>query len=519
MTNKITHIEMLQELEGWYGNDWTPEYKKYLQENTSELEALFNDHCAQYSEEIMIGDLYTKVNSSYLLHTPDGYQKVSVIIKKNPRPIFHIDTQSNSISCSGDHLIESSGTWEYARNLKKGDPVLTENGWETITSIMELPEQEVYDFTVEHPRHRYWGGTGISSHNTGKSYLCCSVCREAKKMGYTPIYMDSEGAIDAKFVSRLGVDPSRMIIKQVQTIFETSQFIANICKALEAQQEKTGTHDKIIFVLDSLGNLTSEKERDDTLTGNQKADFTKAKDVKAMFRVNATPLAKLGVSLIVSNHVYSSMSFIPQNVQASGSGIVYNASVTVELSAAKLEMKENDNAAKQKAGAEQATKNGILVTAKPVKSRFCRPIKVKFQIPYFCKPCPTIGLESFMTWENSGVIRGSIVSDKDYQKMSDAERNKLLPFEYKGTTMYALPKDTARTIVVSHLGEAVPLLDFYSPRVFTQEFLEYLNENVIHPLFDLPDRESGEDIKEIEEVLGMSEETPEESAATTVLPD
>ena len=60
----------------------------------------------------------------------------------------------------------------------------------------------------------------------GKSFLACSMCREAQKMGYTPIYMDSEGAIDSTFVKRLGVDPSKLIIKQVQTIFETSQFIA-----------------------------------------------------------------------------------------------------------------------------------------------------------------------------------------------------------------------------------------------------------------------------------------------------
>ena len=102
----------------------------------------------------------------------------------------------------------------------------------------------------------------------GKSFLACSMCREAQKMGYTPIYMDSEGAIDSTFVKRLGVDPSKLIIKQVQTIFETSQFIANICKQLQAQQDKTGRHDKVMFVLDSLGNLTSEKERDDTMTGN-----------------------------------------------------------------------------------------------------------------------------------------------------------------------------------------------------------------------------------------------------------
>lgn len=190
----------------------------------------------------------------------------------------------------------------------------------------------------------------------GKSFLACSCCREAQKLGYIPIYLDSEGAIDSDFVKRLGVDPTKMIIKKVNTIMETSQFIANLCDKLQEQQDKFGQHDKVIIVLDSLGNLTSEKEREDTLSGSQKADFTKAKDTKAMFRVCATPIAKLQIPWIVVNHVYQSMSFIPQNIQAMGSGIVYNASITIELSAAKLEDKENDTAAKSRQGSDAGTK-------------------------------------------------------------------------------------------------------------------------------------------------------------------
>ena len=55
----------------------------------------------------------------------------------------------------------------------------------------------------------------------GKSFLACSCCREAQKLGYIPIYLDSEGAIDSDFVKRLGVDPTKMIIKKVNTIMET----------------------------------------------------------------------------------------------------------------------------------------------------------------------------------------------------------------------------------------------------------------------------------------------------------
>ncbi|WQJ51594.1 MAG: UvsX-like recombinase [phage Lak_Megaphage_RVC_AP4_GC26] len=345
----------------------------------------------------------------------------------------------------------------------------------------------------------------------GKSFLACSCCREAQKLGYIPIYLDSEGAIDSDFVKRLGVDPTKMIIKKVNTIMETSQFIANLCDKLQEQQDKFGQHDKVIIVLDSLGNLTSEKEREDTLSGSQKADFTKAKDTKAMFRVCATPIAKLQIPWIVVNHVYQSMSFIPQNIQAMGSGIVYNASITIELSAAKLEDKENDTAAKSRQGSDAGTKNGVLVTAKPVKSRFCRPIKIKFQIPYFKKPNPFVGLEQFMTWENSGVCRGNLLTQKEYDKLSDGDKKKVYTWTTDaGETFYCLPKDTARYIVVKHLNAQVPFTDFWSNKVFTPEYLDYINENVIHPMFQLPDQSAFDDVKDLEETMGISDESKED---------
>lgn len=337
---------------------------------------------------------------------------------------------------------------------------------------------------------------------TGKSYLACSCVREAQKMGATCIYMDSEGAIDAKFVSRLGVDPSKLIIKQVSTITETSRFIANTLEALQKQEEEYGRHQEVMFVLDSLGNLTSDKEMQDTKDGNNKRDMTKAQEIRALFRVNATALSRMQATMIVINHVYGAIgSYVPTNISSGGGGIKYNSSLTIELSASKLDDKDNDKAAAAKQGTETATKMGVLVTAKPVKSRFCRPYKVKFQIPFFAKPNPYVGLEVFMNWDNAGVVRGNIIDEKAYDKLSDAAKEKIYKFDFNGETRYCEPKDTARGIVVKHLGCQVPLTEFFTERVFTQEFLEYLNTNVIHPMFDLPSQDSFEDIKEIEDTI------------------
>ena len=343
--------------------------------------------------------------------------------------------------------------------------------------------------------------------SVGKSFLACSCAREAQKKGYTVIYMDSEGSIDAKFVSRLGVDASKLIIKQVQTISETSQFIANICAQLQQQENDYGTHQKVMFVLDSLGNLASDKEKEDIMSGNNKVDLTKAKDVKAMFRVIATPLARMQCPMIVNNHSYASIgSYVPSQVMSSGTGLVYNSSCTIELSCSKLEMKENDAAAAEMKGADTAAKNGVLVTAKPVKSRFCRPYKVKFQIPFFTKPNKFCGLEAFMNWENSGVVRGNLISEKDYNKLTEAQKEKIHVFEYNGETKFCEPRETARGIVVKHLGRQVPLTEFFTDTVFTDEFLHFLNDNVIGPMFALPSQDSFEDIKEIEDLIEVGTE-------------
>lgn len=342
------------------------------------------------------------------------------------------------------------------------------------------------------------GETGV-----GKTYLQCSICREAQKLGYTPIMLDSEGAIDAAFVARLGVDPKNCIIRQVNTISECSQFIANLCKSLEEQEEKFGEHQKVILVLDSVGNLTSDKEKEDILSGNQKRDMTKQQELKALFRVNQTPLAKLGVPFIATSHVYSSMNmFSPGNVVSGGSGVQYNASITLELFASKLDDKANDEASSKNIAKSQV-KNGVNVTAKPKKSRFCIPNKVRFQIPFFKAPNPYVGLDEYITWENGGICRGNVLDEKAYSKLSPTDQAKCYPFEFNGTTLYCQPKDTARGWVVKHLGRQVNLLELFSDTVFTPEYLQYVNENIIHPIFQLPDNSSFDDIKEIEESLGI----------------
>lgn len=151
---------------------------------------------------------------------------------------------------------------------------------------------------------------------TGKSYLALSICRNAQKMGYTPIYMDSEAAIDLEFVKRLGCDPNNFMIKQVTTISEVSTFMSKTCQTILDMSEND--RPKILFVLDSIGNLTSDKEFTDTLEGSGKVDLTKQREVKALFRTNATALGKLGYPFIVCSHVYQELSMYGRKIVSGG---------------------------------------------------------------------------------------------------------------------------------------------------------------------------------------------------------
>ena len=331
---------------------------------------------------------------------------------------------------------------------------------------------------------------------TGKSFLAVSICREAQKKGYTPVYMDSEGAIDREFVERLGCDATKFVIKQVTTIGEVSTFMANLLQKVNQYPEDS--RPKLIFVLDSLGNLTSAKELTDTLEANAKRDMTKQQEVKALFRTNATALAKAQAPMIVCSHIYKTMDLFSKNVVSGGSGIQYNSSLTLMLSTAKLDDKESEKIAEGKIG--DFTKTGVIVTAKPEKSRFTIPQRVKFQIPFFKAPTPYVGLESYITWENSGILEGILLTQKEYDKLSDKEKETVKTFEFNGETKYAFPKVAGiqknRKIVVKHLGEEVPITELFTSKVFTDEILHNLDDKIIRPSFELPSQEAFNDIDE-----------------------
>lgn len=154
--------------------------------------------------------------------------------------------------------------------------------------------------------------------STGKTFLALSTCREAQKMGYSVLYFDSEGGIDINFVKNLGLDTSKFRLQPINTIEEFNHIASQLMHTYDEMIEKNETPPKTIIVLDSLGNLSSEKETKDSVEGSDKRDMTKQQQIRKLFRVNGLKFAKHGVPFIVNNHVYACLFGEAQVTMADG---------------------------------------------------------------------------------------------------------------------------------------------------------------------------------------------------------
>ena len=168
---------------------------------------------------------------------------------------------------------------------------------------------------------------------TGKTFFALGIVKAFldKNKDAGVIYFESESALTKELVESRGIDSSRMVIVPVATVQEfRHQSIKVIDKYLE-QDEKN--RKPIMFVLDSLGMLSTTKEMEDTAAGKETRDMTRSQIVKAAFRVLTLKLGKAKVPMIMTNHTYDVIgSMFPQKEMGGGSGLKYAASNIVYLS-------------------------------------------------------------------------------------------------------------------------------------------------------------------------------------------
>lgn len=115
------------------------------------------------------------------------------------------------------------------------------------------------------------------------------------------IYFETENALTKDILSGRGIDLSRFVHLPVATVQEFKN------QALKIVDEKLKEKDQspFLFVLDSLGNLSTNKEMEDSAAGSDTRDMTRAQIIKATFRVLALKLGMANVPMIFTNHVYA----------------------------------------------------------------------------------------------------------------------------------------------------------------------------------------------------------------------
>ena len=166
---------------------------------------------------------------------------------------------------------------------------------------------------------------------TGKTYFALGMVKQFLDANPDAgvLYFESESAIPKELIESRGIDPKRMVILPVITIQEfRTQAIKILDSYLEQEEQKP-----LMMVLDSLGNLSTTKELEDTAAGAETRDMTRAQIIKACFRVLTLKLGRANVPLIVTNHTYDVIgAYMPTKEMGGGSGLKYAASSIVYLS-------------------------------------------------------------------------------------------------------------------------------------------------------------------------------------------
>jgi RecA/RadA recombinase len=198
--------------------------------------------------------------------------------------------------------------------------------------------------------------------STGKTFFSLAVVKnflDTHPDGYC-LYFDTEAAITKSLIESRGIDTTRLVVVNVVTIEE---FRTKALKAVDMYLKKPLEERKpCMFVLDSLGMLSTTKEITDALNEKEVRDMTKSQLIKGAFRMLTLKLGQANVPLIVTNHTYDVIgAYVPTKEMGGGSGLKYAASTIIYLS----KKKEKD-------GTEVV---GNIIKAKTAKSRLSKENK------------------------------------------------------------------------------------------------------------------------------------------------
>jgi RecA/RadA recombinase len=297
------------------------------------------------------------VDDEIFVRTPTGFTKINQVVTKHNNEVIRVDfDDGDKFECSVNHLFCDYHTGVEVSSVDAKE-VTSTYGKKTVVEKTPIGFENVYDISINSP-HWYIANqkSGIYHHNTFFSLSVVKNFLDLNPDGYC-LYFDTEAAVTKKMLTEKGIDLSRVVVLNVVTIEE---FRTKALKAVDLYMKADKKNRKpCMFVLDSLGMLSTNKEIDDTLQEKNVKDMTKASLIKAAFRMLTLKLGQADIPMIVTNHIYANVGgYGPTHVQSGGSGLLYSASTIIELSKSK-----------EKEGSEVV---GNIIKAKTFKSRLSK---------------------------------------------------------------------------------------------------------------------------------------------------
>ena len=329
---------------------------------------------------------------------------------------------------------------------------------------------------------RIFGLLGESG--AGKSFIAYSICKSAqRKQDYSVIYIDTENSIDIEGISKMGIDnsPDKFRLIRSNKVEDINITLTQLLDELKNQKMAGYEIPKILIVLDSIGMMSSNKEKADLLKGDMKQDMTRAKQLNALFRSISSDLGYLDIPMVCCNHTYLSQDLFPKEISKGGMGLVYSASVLGFLSKSKLKTGEEDEM--------DLGQSGISVLFKTQKNRLAKPKKIRFDISFLNGLNPYTGLDAFCRpeyFEKIGIACGKMDVDKKTGEMT------FLP---GGNRWY-----------VNHLNKSVTTKQLFNSDIFTPEILERMAP-IVNDYFRFKSLDEIEEVeKKFNEVMGEDDE-------------
>ena len=233
----------------------------------------------------------------------------------------------------------------------------------------------------------------------GKSYICSgNIIKNAQAQGIYCILIDSENALDEKWLHALGVDTGedKLLKLNMAMIDDVAKTINEFMKEYKAMEERP----KVLFVIDSLGMLLTPTDVNQFEAGDLKGDMgRKPKALTALVRNCVNMFGNYNVGLVATNHTYASQDmFDPDDKISGGQGFVYASSIVVAMK--KLKLKEDED------GNKVSEVNGIRAACKIMKTRYAKPFEqLQVKIPYETGMNPYSGLVDM--FEKAGLLKQS----------------------------------------------------------------------------------------------------------------